>query len=107
MRVNRKLVTNALLIAVALAAVVGVQVLRGTPAEAAPADKVVICHAAGPPPTQYIRIEVSGNAVFKGQGGHLNEDSKPNPGHAFDIVLEEGGECPGDPSPSPSPSSSP
>jgi hypothetical protein len=110
MRLNRKLVTNALLIAMALAAVVGVQVLRGTTVEAAPAPKVVICHAAGPPPTQYIRIVVSSNAIGdsgKGTGGHINEDSKPNPGHAHDIIDPPGGVCPGDPEPSPSPSPTP
>ena len=111
MRMNRKLVINTLLIVMALAVVVGIQVLRSD-VEAAPAAKVVICHAAGPPPTQFIRIEVSSNAIgdlSKGTGGHINEDSKPNPGHALDIIDPPGGVCPpfASPSPSPSPSASP
>jgi len=51
---DRKLLTNIGLIALAVALVIGVQMSRNVSTVQASADKDCVCHAAGPPPTQYI-----------------------------------------------------
>ena len=109
MKVDRKLVTNITMIVLAIAVVVGVQAMRGAgTAQAAPAPKQYICHAAGPDPTQYICIHVSENAgSLNDNAGHLNEDTTTPPDHAADIPVDSCDECPGGPPPSPSPSPSP
>lgn len=69
-------------------------------ANAAPGEKVTLCHAAGQEGTlQFVTITVPYNAAF-GQAGHFNEDGTPKAGHEHDYL----GACesdPDDPDPDP------
>lgn len=110
MRLNRSFAANLGLVVLAVAVVIGIHLLSGTgTANAAPAPKEYICHAAGPDPTQYICLHVSSNAASDNDnGGHLNEDTTTPPGHAPDIPVDSCDQCPGmPPPPSPSPTPTP
>ncbi len=53
---------------------------------AAPEDKVTICHAAGQAgTTHYVELTISRNAVF-GEGGHFFENGTPRAGHEQDYL---------------------
>lgn len=108
MRMNKKFFANVALIVLAVAVVIGVQMVRGVSTVQAKADKDCVCHAAGPDPTQYICIHPSVQAVTENDnGGHLNEDATHGPAHAPDFLCDDCSECGGAPSPSPSPSPEP
>ena len=56
------------------------------PVEAAPADMVTICHAAGRDGTlQFVTLTISWEAAF-GQAGHFYEDGTPRAGHENDYL---------------------
>lgn len=67
---------------VAAVAFVGLAVAAGL--NAAPAEKVTICHAAGQDDTtHFVEITASWNAIY-GQAGHFYEDGTPRAGHEQD-----------------------
>jgi len=108
MRSDRKLVTNIALIVLAVALVIGVQMSRNVSTVQASAEKDCICHAAGPPPTQYICLHPSVNAVTENEkAGHLNEDATHGPFHALDYLCNDCSECGPKPSPTPDPTPEP
>ncbi len=108
MRSERTLLTNIGLIVVAVAVVIGVHAIRSVGTVQAKAEKDCICHAAGPPPTQYICITPSVNAVTGNEkAGHLNEDATHGPNHAADFLCEDCSECEAEPSPTPDPTPDP
>ncbi len=79
----------------------GVLLLTASTTQAAPAEKVTICHAAGQDDTlHYITLNLSFNGVFggNGQSGHFLEDGSTAAGHEHDTF----GPCE-EPSPSPTP----
>jgi len=105
---SKKIFTNIGLIVLAVAVVIGLQMIRGASTVQAAAQKDCICHAAGPAPTQYICLHPSVNAVTQNdQAGHLNEDATHGPQHAADYLCEDCSQCGPAPSPSPDPSPDP
>ena len=75
-----KFVGAAALVAIAVAGISGVNALN-----AAPAEKVTICHAAGRDgTTHFVEITASWNAIY-GQSGHFNEPGTPAAGHEQDF----------------------
>lgn len=57
-----------------------------TASQAAPPDKVTICHAAGQDGTdKFVELTLPENAVF-GQAGHFNEDGTTQAGHEDDTL---------------------
>ncbi len=105
---QKKLITNVGLIVLAVAVVIGLQMIRGVSTVQASADKDCVCHAAGPNPTQYICIHPSVQAVTQNDnGGHLNEDTTTPPGHAADFLCSDCSECGPAPTPTPAPSPTP
>jgi hypothetical protein len=108
MKLDRKMLTNLGLIVLAVAVVIGLQMVRGVSTVQAKAEKDCICHAAGPPPTQYICIHPSVNAVSENdQAGHLNEDATHGPEHAADFECDDCSECGPAPTPEPTPEPTP
>jgi len=74
-----KLAGAAALVAIVVAGVSGVRALN-----AAPAEKVTICHAAGQDgTTHFVEITASYNAIY-GQAGHFYEPGTPAAGHEQD-----------------------
>jgi hypothetical protein len=110
---SKKLVTNLGLIVLAVAVVIGFQMITGVSTVKASADKDCVCHAAGKDgshdtPQQYICLHPSVQGVtLNDNGGHLNEDSSHGPEHAPDFLCTDCSECGPAPSPEPSPSPSP
>ena len=66
----------------------GVAFFAASPTQAAPEEKITICHAAGDEfTTHFIELTLSPNGVFGGggQAGHFNEDGTPKAGHEQDV----------------------
>lgn len=79
----------------------GALLLTASTSQAAPEEKLTICHAAGQDDTtHFIELTLSPNGVFGGgdQAGHFNEDGTPKAGHEQDIF----GPCES-PTPTPTP----
>ncbi|HET9325797.1 MAG TPA: hypothetical protein VFQ05_03415 [Candidatus Eisenbacteria bacterium] len=100
-RRHKSLAFNLGLVALALAAAVGLQIVLGPATVSAAKDEVCICHATGrAPSTHFVTVCANRTAIY-GQAGHFNEDGTPQAGHEEDYE----GPCTGsDPSPTPDPS---
>ena len=71
----------------------GVAFFAASMAQAAPVEKITICHAAGDAETtHYIELTLSPNGVFGGndQAGHFNEDGTPKAGHGSSLTVAMG-----------------
>jgi hypothetical protein len=67
-------------------AVLTLGLLVSLTSQAAPAEKVTICHAAGQDDTtHFIELNLSYNGAF-GQAGHFYEDGTHQAGHEDDIL---------------------
>lgn len=71
-------------------AIVGFEL--ASPASAAPAEKVTICHRA-PDETHYVIISTRALTPY-GAVGHFDAGGDPEPGHEGDVFPDENGDCP-------------